>query len=173
MNWDAIGAAAELLGAIGVILSLVYLAGQIRQNTRAQKRANLGDIAADLAATMRQTSSNPELAGLVLRGFADLGSLDSTERLQFDSYLYGFLAALERALIDGRAGDYPEEQLAPIRIAVAGFLRTGGGRAWWEQRKVWFSAGGQQAMGEILDDQTIEHRDGGPQLPVPEGMERG
>jgi hypothetical protein len=33
MNWDAIGAIAELLGAIGVIASLVYLATQIRQNT--------------------------------------------------------------------------------------------------------------------------------------------
>lgn len=32
MNWDAIGAIAELLGAIGVIVSLVYLATQIRQS---------------------------------------------------------------------------------------------------------------------------------------------
>ena len=38
MNWDAIGAIAELLGAIGVIASLVYLAGQIRQS-REQMRA--------------------------------------------------------------------------------------------------------------------------------------
>ena len=42
MNWDAIGAIAELLGAVGVIASLVYLARQIgesreqmSQNTRA------------------------------------------------------------------------------------------------------------------------------------------
>ena len=35
MNWDAIGAIAESLGAIGVIATLVYLAVQIRQNTRA------------------------------------------------------------------------------------------------------------------------------------------
>ena len=32
MNWDAIGAIAELLGAIGVIASLIYLATQVRQN---------------------------------------------------------------------------------------------------------------------------------------------
>ena len=32
MNWDAIGAIAELLGAIGVIASLIYLATQIRQS---------------------------------------------------------------------------------------------------------------------------------------------
>ena len=34
MNWDVIGAIAELLGAIGVLLTLLYLAAQIRQNTR-------------------------------------------------------------------------------------------------------------------------------------------
>ena len=33
MNWDAIGASAEMLAAIGVIISLVYLAVQMRLNT--------------------------------------------------------------------------------------------------------------------------------------------
>ena len=35
MNWEAIGAIAESLGAIGVIASLVYLASQIRDTRRA------------------------------------------------------------------------------------------------------------------------------------------
>ena len=34
MNWEAIGAIGEVLGAIGVIVTLAYLAVQIRQNTR-------------------------------------------------------------------------------------------------------------------------------------------
>ncbi len=33
MNWDAIGAVGEVVGAVGVILTLGYLAVQIRQNT--------------------------------------------------------------------------------------------------------------------------------------------
>ncbi len=33
MNWEAIGAIAESLGAVGVITTLAYLAQQIRQNT--------------------------------------------------------------------------------------------------------------------------------------------
>lgn len=37
MNWDAVGAVAELVGAIGVILSLAYLAVQIRQSTTQSK----------------------------------------------------------------------------------------------------------------------------------------
>lgn len=37
MNWEAIATIAELVGAIGVIASLVYLAVQIRDNTRSSR----------------------------------------------------------------------------------------------------------------------------------------
>jgi hypothetical protein len=35
MNWDAIGAIAETLGAVGVIASLLYLSTQVRDSRRA------------------------------------------------------------------------------------------------------------------------------------------
>ncbi len=34
MNWDAVGAVAEILGALGVIVTVAYLAIQIRQNSK-------------------------------------------------------------------------------------------------------------------------------------------
>jgi hypothetical protein len=37
MNWNAIGAMAEALGALAVLASLIYLAAQIRQNTQMMK----------------------------------------------------------------------------------------------------------------------------------------
>ena len=37
MNWEAIGVVAEVVGAAGVIITLVYLAIQIRQNTASTK----------------------------------------------------------------------------------------------------------------------------------------
>lgn len=33
MNWEAVGAESELMGAIGVIVSLVYLARQIQSSS--------------------------------------------------------------------------------------------------------------------------------------------
>ena len=39
MNWDAISAVGEILGAAAVVLSLVYLATQIRQGTSATRTA--------------------------------------------------------------------------------------------------------------------------------------
>jgi hypothetical protein len=41
MNWDAIGAAGEILGALAVVVSIGYLSIQIRSNTRAT-RASAG-----------------------------------------------------------------------------------------------------------------------------------
>ena len=37
MNWEAIGAIGELLGALGVLATLIYVGVQVRQNTRMMK----------------------------------------------------------------------------------------------------------------------------------------
>jgi hypothetical protein len=37
MNWDAVGAIAELVGALAVIATLIYLSGQIREAARSKK----------------------------------------------------------------------------------------------------------------------------------------
>ena len=42
MNWEAIGATAEALGALAVIVSIIYLAAQVRQ-TRLQLQAQAED----------------------------------------------------------------------------------------------------------------------------------
>ena len=34
MNWDALGAIGELIGAVAVIATLVYVAAQVRENTK-------------------------------------------------------------------------------------------------------------------------------------------
>ncbi len=37
MNWEAIGAIGELLGAMAVVISLVYVASQVKSGTQALK----------------------------------------------------------------------------------------------------------------------------------------
>ncbi len=44
MNWDAISAIGEIIGAAAVVVSLVYLAVQVRQNTKASKAATVQDM---------------------------------------------------------------------------------------------------------------------------------
>ena len=50
MNWEAIAAVGEIVGAAGVIVSLLYLATQIRQSTRVARSATRQALSRDLQA---------------------------------------------------------------------------------------------------------------------------
>ncbi len=53
MNWDAIGAVGEIIGAAAVVVTLAYLALQVRPSTK--DAANSGPCVAYARATTRPT----------------------------------------------------------------------------------------------------------------------
>ena len=53
MNWEAIGAIGEIVGAAAVFLTLIYLALQIRQNTSSVRLAAV-DAAITHVSNVRQ-----------------------------------------------------------------------------------------------------------------------
>ena len=87
MNWDAIGAIAETLGAIGVIASLVYLAGQIRhsreqmsQNTQALRSSSFQLFREEISQAYSSAVENPGLIKIVRTGmdaYDELGEDDA------------------------------------------------------------------------------------------------
>ena len=73
MNWDAITAVAEVLGVIGVIVSLVFVGYQIRKNTIASEAATYqASVGYDIAAndvSARQFAVNQMQPYLARNGF--------------------------------------------------------------------------------------------------------
>ena len=83
MNWDALGAIAETLGALGVIATLGYLALQIRQNNN-QLRGSATTAVYEYQRTLTEMLSNdPELYKIALRGNEDWHCLESFEQQRF------------------------------------------------------------------------------------------
>ena len=41
MNWEAIGAIAELIGGLAVLVTLIYLSIQVKQNSQMQRQQNI------------------------------------------------------------------------------------------------------------------------------------
>ena len=74
MNWEAIGAIGEIFGAGAVVISLFYLASQIRtQNKEARLAAQHQVLTAFREASL--IMSDPELADIFLRGNKDIESV--------------------------------------------------------------------------------------------------
>ena len=149
MNWDAIGAIAEMLAAIGVIVSLLYLARQTRKNTNEVARSNSRQTYADHATSLRPMIENHELCDLMIRGQVSRDDLGPAERYRFDLAMANWLQAVEQAFADRRDGNYPEEFMNSHNNSVPAFLNTPGGTSWWNDRKVWFGETFQQEIENI------------------------
>ena len=103
MNWDAIGAIAEALGAIGVVATVVYVALQIRQNSRSIEGAteqSLMDQEMNLYALL---ASHPSV---FRRGCDNIDDLDQDENIEFQylttavmTQLYSAFVQYQRKLI--------------------------------------------------------------------------
>ena len=105
MNWDAVGAVAELAGALAVIATLVYLAVQLRQNSALLKSS---------IATASRESTN-QLTGLLasdreaLRvfyaGLDGRGQMAELDRQHFDAmvslYLEALLQSYQQDFVEG------------------------------------------------------------------------
>ena len=68
MNWDAVGAVAELAGAGGVILSLVYLAGQARGSLNQSRQAAIQSLVNQMNNVWTQVAADRSHADIWVRG---------------------------------------------------------------------------------------------------------
>ena len=87
VNWEAIGALAELAGALGVVGSLVYLAIQIRSNTKQLKFAATQSVGESIDRAFDPIYTEPCLS-IWYKGHQDLESLSPSESAAF-RYLLG------------------------------------------------------------------------------------
>jgi hypothetical protein len=87
MNWEAIGAIGEIVGAIAVFVTLLYLGIQLRLNTRALKSSTFQEISASTAETMQVIASTPGMSELIVKSQAGIGALSGrTDTIYRDDY---------------------------------------------------------------------------------------
>ena len=117
MNWEALGAIAEFVGAIAVVVTLIYLAVQIRQNHRLIESQTIH------AQTQQEQhwlalQSQPEIVAALKKAYVTGEELETEDRMYFESYFLSKIVAVKDDFLHFQRG-----------------LMT---QAEWEQRKVEF-----------------------------------
>lgn len=85
------------IGGIGVVMSFIYFAVQIRNNTRALRAATFQPLVASLAGQLDDLARNRELCNLLLRGGDDFEVLDRIDKARFRFHLMSFMRRMENA----------------------------------------------------------------------------
>ena len=70
VNWAAIGAIGELIGGAAVIATLIYLAIQLRQNTKGIRAQSYYNVVSGKNALYREMASDKELFNILAQGLA-------------------------------------------------------------------------------------------------------
>jgi hypothetical protein len=83
LNWEALGALAESVGAVGIIATLIYLAAEIRRNTRTVRSAAAQASSASAQARLIALSRTPENARVWRTGMFEPESLDPDQQAHF------------------------------------------------------------------------------------------
>ena len=149
MNWEAIGAIGELVGAIAVFITLLYLAAQIRQNSRAVKNSAAQTLLSEANASLRVASSDPGTARAVILGQTLFDDLSEAERAQFIVWIFAWMRTIEQAYFQYVQGNIEEEiwegQVAHLRQVIHAPPVS----KWWSFRRTFFSRRFQNFMDEL------------------------
>jgi hypothetical protein len=152
MNWDAIGAIGEIIGAMAVFLTLVYLALQIRQNTKAVQAAAVDASVGKLNDVRETMYENAEIASIYIQGLAEPDQLDEESRLRFRLLIHNILLAISNVYsqtgLTGLSLSTWESQI----LIVKRIISTPGGQRFWKASRLEFEETFRDQVDGILKE---------------------
>ena len=148
MNWDAIGATGEVLGSIAVVITLVYLAVQIRQNTQSNRTAAIQTMAGQDSTWLSTIAQDSELADIVSRGWRDFSALSEVERARFLAIMSQLCRQYDSQLHLWRDGAIPDPLWAASERTLVLCLSQPGAREWWAGARSLYS----EQFQELVED---------------------
>jgi hypothetical protein len=139
MNWDAIGAIGEIVAAAAVLITLIYLAVQIRQNTNQMERSDRAargqsyqDLLTGLQSHLAPLALDESTSDLFHRGLKNFESLNDLEQFRFNWLMGGHIVTNENVFYQREEGMLSEERSEQLFQSLQWFFVNPGFRSWWK-----------------------------------------
>jgi len=145
-DWGALG---ELVGGIAVIITLIYLALQIRYNTAVVKTTNYLNLSRDSDDFSHMLAESEELNDLYLKGSENFHSLSTNEQSRFNMVMSVLIHPYQSMYQVKARGHIDEELMLDSFEILSTLLRRTGVRQWWEENRFWWNSEFQEFMAEL------------------------
>ena len=136
MPLEQLSSVAQIVGSVGVILSLIFVGLQIRQNTAALYRNEHNSTMTQWTVIRMAIAGNRDIAELMTAGLHGESVLDADDQLRLEQFLAQHVWAGFHIWDRTRRGVFPkgtfELTAGPLLI---GLLLTVRGGAWWRSAK--------------------------------------
>ena len=140
---------AEIIGVFAVVISLIYLAIQVR----AGNQASLINAFATLAPRFDkffELLTIPDNANLFLAASEDYESMDNVQKLRYKCLLAQCANVLEDGYLMKQAGVHAAD-LTGRELPIHQFLKTPGGRVAWKDMRLMMDKGVRNIIDDIAE----------------------
>lgn len=141
MKLETINAVAQLLAAIGVIVSLFYLAAQIRQNTRSQRSVVVDSLTSSLITLLSPQSTDPVLTRAFASVIDDWHGASEEDRVRAIAVLFTVFKLFENAWFQKRQRTLDAQQWEGWDAYMRMYYHRPGVKIWWQMRRAAFASG--------------------------------
>ena len=119
MNWEAMGAIGEVVGAIGVIATLAYLATQIRDNNKMMRATTKQDMAVQTQNMTLFAFDHPAIFSKVIAG----AELTTEEGTQISLFIRGVFRVWESYCYSRETGLFDDVEWRAFTNTVTRFMK--------------------------------------------------
>ena len=152
MNWEAIGAAGELFGALAVVLTLGYLAAQVKQNSQGMKVAAKIDIEksfGEYTDLLLRDSALLELQSKGMKG-EELGEIEDAK---FSLLMQKATRSFSSMYYQYQTQGLSEDQWHESHRLIRWFTLAPGYRSWWKQNEKNYRAEFRNYLNKYFDSE--------------------
>jgi hypothetical protein len=139
VNWPAVAALAELLGAVAVVVSLLYVAAQVRQSTAQAQRDASSTFAARFSEIINSWTHDRATIDLFVRGGSSFESMDLVDQTRYRALMQSYWRMLEDQYYQHAAGALDAERWAAASRTMADYLSLPGIQRFLVDRGHWFT----------------------------------
>jgi hypothetical protein len=139
MNWEAISAVGQIVGAIGVIISVIYLAQQVRSNARQTRLASMRSMSEAFNQWLYGLAGNPPIGDLYYRGMRDFASIEGADLPRFSALMDSLFRIYEDMYYQKLEGHLDPRVWRGFEAPMRDIIAYPGAQAWWQSRSHWFS----------------------------------
>jgi hypothetical protein len=147
-----LGNIGEFVGALGVVISLVYLARQMIQNTVSVRAASFHSMVQNSITLLEHSFRDKEFAAFLARAEHAPDDLAPEERVRWDAYMTAVYRHFGNLQYSHRVGTLDSQMWEAYRATLKDHLRTKSWGEWFEAHRHVFSS----ALGEQVDEALAE-----------------
>jgi len=147
---------AQVAAAVILVLSVIYLALQVRQNTHAMRLSNFQAGSANWANVMGMLTNNEEITDIYLRGAATPDALNEIEQIRFRMFGMQILRLLNESFEQHYEGAMREARWKAIQRSHLDIMQNPGLQMLWSSRTHWFTDDFQLYMNNIIERSATE-----------------